>query len=100
MNLVRNCILLLIAFTVLAHGVVEVWSESVLEIGAALLLVSWAILYWRNTDQKLFWNPLLWPLAGLVCVGVLQLLIRTTVYPFLSRTELLKLVSYVILFFL
>jgi O-antigen ligase len=100
MNHIRNCILLLIAFTVLAHGVVEVWSESVLEIGAALLVVSWSILYLRNSDHKLFWNPLLWPLAGLVCVGVLQLLLHTTVYPFLSRTELLKLASYVILFFL
>jgi O-antigen ligase len=100
MSAVRVGLCLLLAGSVLALGAVEVWSESLLEIGAAVLFLCWAILAWRSQDPKIQWNPLNWPLLGLIGIGLLQLLFHATAYPFLTRTELLKLVTYFLIFFL
>ena len=43
MGFLRTGICVLAAFAVLAHGAVEPWSEAVLEIGAAILLLVWAV---------------------------------------------------------
>lgn len=100
MKALRIGLCLLAAFAVGAHGVVEVWSESLLEIGAAGLLVLWALVVFRNPGRKIRWTPLMWPLLGLVGIACLQLLFRASVYPYLTRVELLKLVACVIFFFL
>lgn len=100
MRVLRAGLCLLLAFSVLSFGAVEVWSGSVVEIGAAVLFVFWALLAYRNTAEKIQWNPLNWPLLGLIGIGLFQLLVRRTAYPFLTRTELLKLASYFLIFFL
>ena len=41
MRAIRGGICVLVAFAVLAHGAVEPWSEAVLEVGAAVLLLVW-----------------------------------------------------------
>jgi O-antigen ligase len=88
------------AFSVLAYGTVEVWSESLLQIGAAILLVMWAYAVFRDTNQKIHWSALNWPLLGLLGIGLAQVVFHATAYPFLTRTDLLKLAAYFILFFL
>jgi hypothetical protein len=65
MTVIRLGICLLVAFTVLAHGAVEPWSEGVLEAGAAALLLVWAVQASIDGEFKMAWNPLLWPLLGL-----------------------------------
>ncbi len=100
MTLVRTGLLLLVAFSVLAFGAVEVWSESVLQIVAAVLLIAWAWITFRTPDARIEWNPLIWPLLSLIAIGLLQLLFHTTSYPFFTRTELLRLAAYTIIFFL
>ncbi|HTZ99651.1 MAG TPA: O-antigen ligase family protein [Candidatus Aquilonibacter sp.] len=100
MSVVRIGICVLIAFAVLAFGAVEVWSESILEAGAALLFVYWAALAYRNPATTIEWNPLNWPLLGLIGIGVMQLVFRGTAYPFLTKVELLKLATYLVIFFL
>jgi O-antigen ligase len=90
----------LVAFSVLAHGAVEVWARSILEIGAVLLLLLWAVIVLRQNDAKIHWSPLNWPLLGFLGVGLAQYLFHATAYSFLTRVELLKLASYFILFFL
>ncbi len=97
---IRTGLYLLLAFSVLAHGVVEVWSESILEIAAAVLLIAWAVIVFRNSGEKIHWSSLNWPMLAFLGIGILQLLFRGTAYPFLTRTELLKLAAYFILFFL
>ena len=87
------------AFAVLAHGAVEPWSEAVLEIGAAVLLLAWAWMALTDADLELVWNPLLWPLLGFCAVAVVQLAVGITAVPFLTRIELLKFSSLVALFF-
>ena len=100
MKVVRAGLYFLFAFSVLAFGGVEVWSESVVEIGAAALLVLWAAIAYGQPEVKLEWNPLNWPLLGLIGIGLLQLLFRTTAYAYFTRTELLNLTAYLIVFFL
>ena len=45
---IRVGLLILFAYSVLAFGTVEVWSESLLEIGASILLISWAVIAYRD----------------------------------------------------
>jgi len=100
MRLLRIGLCLLFAFSVLALGAVEVWSESILEIGAAVLFLWWAIVTYRDSGAKVYWNPLNLPVLGLVVIGLLQLIFNGTAYPFLTRTMLLKLAAYFLVLFL
>ena len=100
MKALRIGLCLLLVFSVLAFGAVQVWSESLLEIGAALLFLSWAWLACRSPEPKIQWNPLNWPLLGFIGIGLLQLLFHGTAYAFLTRMELLKLAAYFLFFFL
>jgi O-antigen ligase len=100
MKLLRIGLCLLITFSVLSFGAVEVWSQSVLEIGAAVFFVLWALLAYRRTDATIAWSPLNWPVLGLIAIGLLQLLFHGTAYAFLTCTELLKLASYLLVVFL
>ena len=89
MKVLRAGLFTLFAFCVFAFGAVEVWSESVLEIAAAALLLWWAVITYREPDSKIEWNPLNWPLLALVGLGLLQLLFRSTAYAYFTRIELL-----------
>jgi O-antigen ligase len=100
MSAIRLGICALVAFAVLAHGAVEAWSEAVLEIGAAALLLLWGLLGVFQKRVEVRWNPLLWPLLGLAGFGLVQYLARLSVYPYLTKIELLRLATYLMLFFL
>ena len=100
MRAIRVGICALVTFAVLAHGAVEPWSEAVLEIGAAVLLLLWAWEVSVGGEYKVVWNPLLWPLLGLWGVAALQLAAGITVYPFQTRIGLLKYTALLALFFL
>jgi O-antigen ligase len=100
MKVIRVGLLFLFAFCVLAFGAVEVWSGSILEMGASLLFLAWAALVFLDDGIKIYWSPLNWPLAGLFVIGLAQLTLHATPYPFLTRVELLKLAAYLLSFFL
>ncbi len=100
MRPIRIGVCVLATFAVLAHGVVEPWSEAVLEVGAAALLLLWALNVVMDPEYKLVWNPLLWPLLGIWVVAAAQLVAGITLVPFLTRIELLKYSALMALFFL
>jgi len=100
MKAIRMGICALVAFSVFAHGAVEPWSEAVLVIGAAILFVWWGVLVFERRQVEFRSNPLLWPLLGFGGFVLLQQLARLTVYPYLTKIELLKLAAYLLLFFL
>jgi O-antigen ligase len=100
MKIIRGGLCLIFAFAVLAHGAVEPWSESFLEISAAGLLVIWAALVYRDPAIKIRWSALNGPLLCFVAIGLAQLVFHLTANPYLTRTELLKLISFFIVFFL
>jgi O-antigen ligase len=79
---------------------VEPWSEAVLEIGAGILLLVWALDALTNKELKLVWNPLLWPLLAFWVFAAFQWAARITAVPFLTRIELLKYSALLALFFL
>jgi O-antigen ligase len=97
---IRVGICVLVAFSVLAHGAVEPWSEAVLEIGAAVLLILWGSLFGLGVVKELSWNWLLGPVAALWFLAVAQYLTRFTISPFLTGIEILKFSALGILFFL
>lgn len=100
MKVLRAGICVLIAFAVLSFGAVQVWSQSILEGGAALLFLYWAFVASRSTVKKIQWDILNWPLLGFIGIGLLQLLFHGTAYPFLTRLQLLRVATYFLVFFL
>jgi len=90
----------LVAFSVLAHGAVEPWSEAVLEIGAAFLFVAWGLLFATGVVPVLRWNWLLGPLVGLWALAIIQYLLHISAAPFLTGIEILKFSAFDILLFL
>lgn len=100
MRAVRAGICVLTAFAVLALGGVEPWGKAILELGAACLFLLWGILALRRREVELGWNWLYLPLAGLVALGLVQYAFGVSVYPYLTKVELLKWWACVLLFFL
>jgi len=100
MKAIRIGICALLAFSVFAHGAVEPWSEAVLEIGAALLLVWWGLLFALGIVASLRWNWLLGPVAGLWTFVLIQYVAGLTAVSFLTKIEILKFSALGILLFL
>lgn len=100
MKMIRVGICLLVAFAVLAHGAVEVWSESILEVGAGLLFLLWGVLTFLEPSAEIRWNALNWPLLALIAYGLAQFGFGWTAYAYLTRAELLRWLAYGLLFFL
>jgi O-antigen ligase len=99
MKAVRIGLCGLLAFSVFAHGVVEPWSEAVLEIGAALIFLWWGFLFARGT-VPVRWHRLLWPLAAFWILAAAQYAMGTTAVGFSTKIEILKLSALVLTFFL
>lgn len=100
MKALRIGICVLAAFTVLAFGTVETWSESILEAAAAILFLWWAILIFARRETEVRWSLIFWPVLAFVGIGCLQLAFGSTAYPFLTRVALLKISACFLVFFL
>ena len=99
MKIIRIGVYVLVTFAVLAFGAVEAWSESVLQIGAALLFLWWGFLMATGRGEEIRWSPVIFPLLGLELIALLQFMIPLSVYPYLTKLELLRMSSYFILLF-
>lgn len=100
MKILRVGICMLVVFAVLAFGTVEVWSETILEIGASLLLLWWLVLVALRREKEIHWDRVGWPVLAFIAVSVLQLMLGGTAYPFLTRVALMKFLACAIIFFL
>jgi O-antigen ligase len=100
MRLVRVGICCLLAFAVLSFGAVEEWSQAVLEVGASLLLVFWAIRQYYLKADQLSIPPEILPLAAFALLGVLQFVFHLTASRYDSRIELQLLFTYLVVLFL
>jgi O-antigen ligase len=100
MRLFRIAIFVLLAFSVLAYGCVEEWSQAVLEISLAWLLVYWAIRQYRRRSEQVVLSPLFLPLATLALPVFAQMIFHTTASLYHTRIELQLLVAYLILLLL
>ena len=100
MRVIRIGVPVLVAFAVLADGAVEPWSQSLLEIGAAVLLVIWAVSATREGAIEIRWNPLLAAMGGLTALAMAQWAFGLTVYPYATKLTTLRLAAELILLFL
>lgn len=100
MKTVRIGVCGLLAFSVFAHGVVEPWSEAVLEIGAATLFVWWGFLYASRRVERVRWNRLLGPIIAFWLLAALQYCAGITAVGYLTKIEILKLSALALLLFL
>ena len=100
MKVLRIGLFILFAFSVLAFGTVEVWSQSLLEIGAGILFLWWALVVFKDPEATIQWNPLIWPILGVITIGLFQLFLGVTPYRYFTQLELLRFGAYLILFFL
>jgi hypothetical protein len=99
MKFLRIGIFALVVFGIAAHGAVEDWAYAVLETGAGLLFVAWAVQeYFANREIVL--SPLLPPLLALSLLALGQFVFRGTVSEYQTRVELQLLLAYAILLFL
>jgi len=96
----RGGICFLAAFGVAAHGGVEEWAAAVLEAGAAVLLLVWAVRCLLSKEEKLYVPVVLPPLLLFAAVGLAQLLLHRTVYAYETRISLQLLGAFLILLFL
>ena len=100
MRAIRIGVCVFAAFAVIAFGAVEVWSESILEAGAAALFLWWALLVFFRCEIEIHWNAIFWPVLAFIGIAGMQLALGGTAYPFLTRVALLKVVACALLFFL
>jgi O-antigen ligase len=99
-KLIRIGICALVVFGVVSHGAVEDWARAVLEIGAALLFLGWAIRAYLKRENQLVISPLLLPLVCLLLIAVGQWIFHLTASSYGTRMELQLLLADILLLFL
>jgi len=100
MRFFRVGICCLLTFAVLSFGGVEEWSKAVLEVGASVLLVVWAVRQYRRKSEQLIIPPEFLPLSAFALVIIGQLVFSFTVSRYYTRIELQLLITYLIFVFL
>jgi O-antigen ligase len=99
MRTLRFAFCALLAFAVLAHGGVEDWARAVLETGAGILFLAWAIRAFLQRQKQVLIPSLMFPLAALSVLVLAQLLFHRTASWFSTRIELQLLVADLLLLF-
>jgi len=84
----------LLFFAVLAFGAVQEWSTFVFEAGAAVLFLVWAGKQITSGQLTLSRNPLYLPASFFFALLVMQILMRTSAYAYVTKYEVLLYVSY------
>jgi len=100
MRLLRVGICCLLGFAVLAFGATEEWSQAVLEVAAAFLLVFWAVEQYRHRAEQLVLPPEFLPLVAFALVALVQLAFGLTASRYYTRVDLQLLTVYLVVMFL
>jgi O-antigen ligase len=100
MKFIRIGICALVVFGVVSHGAVEDWARAVLEIGAALLFLAWAVHAYLTQEHSLVVSPLLLPLLAFLLIALVQWLFHRTASSYSTRMELQLLLADILLLFL
>ena len=100
MKFIRIGICALVVFGVASHGAVEDWARAVLEIGAALLFLAWAVHAYLTQEPQLVVSPLLLPLVALFLIALGQWIFHRTASSYGTRMELQLLLADILLLFL
>jgi hypothetical protein len=71
-------LLALLVVTPLPYGAVESWSIALWEIGVFGVIGLWALLAVQQGKLDITFNPLAWPMLGLLVVAIIQILPNST----------------------
>jgi O-antigen ligase/Tfp pilus assembly protein PilF len=97
----------LLAFTPLAFGAVHPWSIAVFQVAVALMGIFWILKMLSRSKSEFIGSPIFALFFILISYASLQFffslftidyLLPTTIYSWSTKTELLKLVSYALIF--
>ena len=94
---IESLLALLIVFSPLAYGAVMPWAVAVFEITAALMAMLWIFRMLAEERFEFMHNPLTIFILLFLFYAGLQLFF--SIYPHATRDELLKLISYALIFF-
>jgi O-antigen ligase len=100
MRFLRFAFYALIVFAIGSYGAVEDWARAVLETGAALLFLAWAVRAYFQEQEQLVISPLLPPLATFSLIVLGQWFFHATASPYSTRLELQLLAADILLLFL
>ncbi|MHB8526119.1 MAG: O-antigen ligase family protein [Candidatus Acidiferrales bacterium] len=100
MRMIRVGICFLVVFSVLAFGTVQLWSQTVLELGTMILFLFWAFSALRRQEIDIHWNWLYLPLLGLWGVILVQYGFGLSLASYLTKVELFKWTCCLLLCFL
>jgi O-antigen ligase len=100
MRFFRVGICILLAFAVFAFGGVEEWAQAVLEVGAAILLMAWAVRQFSPQTEQITIPPEVLPLGAFALVVLVQLVFHLTASRYYTRMGLQILLVYWIVAFL
>jgi O-antigen ligase len=99
MKLLRYGLYALLAFAVLAHGGVEEWARAVLETGAGVLFLAWALHAYLQRQDQLSIPSLLLPLVAFSLLVLAQWFFRWTASAYHTRADFQLLFSDILLIF-
>ncbi len=88
----------LIVFTPLAFGTVQVWSITTVHLITLFMLTFWLIKMTALGNFKLAKTVLDLPI--LLFLGIAVITTLTSIYPYVSKIELYKIINYVLLYYL
>jgi len=99
-TLIESLLVLLLVFAPLAHGAVHPWSIAIFEVAAALMAFFWILKMLSRNKSEFIFSPLLALFFILISYSSLQFFfsLPTTIYSWATKTELLKLISYALIF--
>jgi O-antigen ligase len=81
-------------FGILAFGAVDEWSTFVFEAGTACLFLAWVGKQIFSAQLKLAGSPLYLPALCFLALLLAQVFLRTSAYPYATKYELLRYISY------
>src|SRR5438105_8856322 len=87
-------------FAVLAYGIFDQWVIAILEVGSALLLLFWIWPQISSGCLQLRTNRLYLPIMLFGAIIIVQVILGTSAYVYVTRHELWKYGSYWALFLL
>lgn len=89
----------LLIFTPLAYGGVQPGSIALVELTAALMMFFWVLkMLWRPNAGFMI-SPVLAPVVVLIVFASVQFFYSGSIYPWATKTEILKLIAYALIFF-
>ena len=87
----------LIAFAAAAFGGVDEWARLVVESGAAVVFILWAVRLWLSRQPKILWPPLAWAVVAFMALAVARYF--TADIEYVARQEVIQVLLFGFLFF-